>query len=441
MRIQRGWLLITAIIFTPLHVKSHPNSPGLTPRSSSESIFAQFAQVGPIIAGVLGGLSAILLLLLIYRVRRKYRLRAKMRARLAGSGSTGRKQDAGKARLLRFFGKRERSPSTYWDEYLWEKDLEAFPEELKSEPPQRPGSVASPDRPLPTIPAITRASSVREETEGAPLYLLRGTPVPSDIGSGPSLNVTNPSRTKLRVRPDPMLIQGLLAPSPRQLEERRRHDLAGFTPARRSYVGIPPPMPALVKAHLPVPPRLGVTHGRSQSDGASPGHLTPSVTEGIRARSHSAGDGDDVRRPTREAGEVLPRRRRHESSFAQVLLPIADGPTTPSPIILSPSTEAAPTRPSSRRELVLSLHETLEAAEALEEMLSVSTIDLPPLTAHSRRFSSTNNTQLRAEVEILRREVRRLQNLLLTPRRTHGPNTSPESDADVENHPPPVYST
>ncbi|KAJ7774269.1 hypothetical protein DFH07DRAFT_800837 [Mycena maculata] len=417
MHIQRSWLLFilqAAVTFTPLHAESSLDPPSLIPRDSSESIFAEFAKVGPIIAGVLGGLSAILLLLLMYRLRRKYILHARLRARRAGT--SGEKRG-----ILRFFGKRERSPSSYWDEYPWEKDLEAFPRGTR----EPRSSVASADRPLPTVPALTRASSHRDETEGAPLFP-SGQPVRSDSSS---LNVTNPSRTKLRVRPDPMLIQEMLTPV-QQLEERRR-DLAGSTPARRTYVGIPPPMPPLVKIHPP-PPGLGFSHGRSQSEGASPGGSTTPATRG---RSQSEGNGRDVQEPD-EAEEELPRRRRHRSFTAQVLSPIEDG-SMPINMITAPTLS---TQRMSRHQLTMSLQQTQEAMAALEEMLSVSDIDIPPLTAHSR-FSSTHNTHLRDEIEILQREVRRLQTLLLAPRRNDSTDTGLDSEADSEPNPPPVYST
>ncbi|KAJ7086626.1 hypothetical protein C8R44DRAFT_33322 [Mycena epipterygia] len=416
MSIRRSWLLLAfqpAIAFAALQ----PNpSLNLTPRTS-ELASAQFAQVGPIIAGVLGGLSAVLLLLLAYRIRRRYRMR------LASN------KNRPKPRWFRLFGrKREQTPSSYWDEYLWEKDLEAFPKSIKTEsrPPQ--SSVAFTDRPLPTVPAITRASSPQDGSNGAPAFFFpRGSSAPSDISSGiSSLNVGNPSHQL-----------GMLTPSVDPLEERRR-DLAGSTPARRSYVGIPPPMPPLTNAHPPVPPGLGLTHGRSQSDVPSPGRFgTPMRSP--RPRSRSDGDGHDVRSLADAQG-----RRRSSTFSAPVLSPILGG-STPVTTIAPPS-EPIPARSTqhmSRRELTLSLYETQEAVAALEGRLSVSTIDIPPLTSHSRFFPSTNNNtdHLHVEVEILRREVRRLQNLLLAPRHNVSSDSSLESNSDNEPNPPPVYST
>jgi hypothetical protein len=390
------------------------------PRTSSDSALTEFAQVGPIVAGVLGGLSAILLILLIYRIRRRY----KMRRQLAIASHN--QQDRAKPRWFRLFGKRERTPSSYWDEYLWEKDLEAFPQPPKNESRPTQSSLAFTDRPLPTVPAIARAPGPQDESYGAPIFFPSRQPTSSDISSTTSsLNVSNPSRTKLRVRPDPMLIQGI-----QQLETQRRQDFAGFTPARRSYFDMPPPMPALTNDRPPLPPGLGASHGRSQSD---PAPATPTDMPRIRPRSRSDANGS-MRQPT-EA--TLPRRRRHQSFSAPVISPetisvVSEADTTPSTQLIN------------RRELAFSLYETQEAVAALEDQLSASTIDIPPLTAHSRFFSSTTDDteHLHTEVEILRREVQRLQNLLLAPRPHDTSGTSSESGQDGERSPPPpVYST
>jgi hypothetical protein len=357
-------------------------------------------------------------------------------------------QSKAKFPWFRFGRKPEQPPSSYWDEYLWEKDLEAFPRPKDTEPRQPPSSVAYTDLPLPTVPAITRASSHLDESRGAPIFLPRGTLVPSEIHSESTtstLNVRNPSRTKLRVRPDPMLIQGagrqgMLGPSGEQLEERRRQDLAGFTPARRSYLEIPPPMPTLATDRPPFPPPgLGSSHVRSHSDVGYNGRLTTPDRCGARPRSRSDGGAQP-------AEADASGRRLSRTSPAPALSPIATEST--SLPTSSPLTTAPTRRRMSRRELTLSLHQTQEAVAALEGLLSVSTIDIPPLTSHSRFFSSTNNgnintDHLHAEIEILRREVRRLQNLLLTPRRhaISGDTNSFGGNEDNEPNPPPVYST
>ncbi|KAJ7499180.1 hypothetical protein FB451DRAFT_1161726 [Mycena latifolia] len=403
MSIHRGWLPLEPVItFTP-QAKPSLDLTGLTPRSSSELASAQFAQMGPIVAGILGSISAILLLLLFYRIRRRYRMRTL-------------KQNGPKGRWFHFGRKPEQSPSSYWDEYLWEKDLEAFPKPKDTEKP--PSSVAFADRPLPIVPAITRASCPRDESDGAPLYFPRGPLARIDNRSATSaLNIRNTSRTKLRVRPDPLLIKGagqlgMLSPSGYQLEERRRHDFAGSTPARRSYVGIPPPMPALINAHLPVPPGLGLSHGRSQSDVSSTSRLPKPA----------------IRRSTEEQNSPRENRSRSSAYYAPE-----------ESTLLSPANPALTHQRVSRHELTLSLHET---QAALEGLLSDSTIDLPPLTSHSRTSSTNNADHLHLEVEILQREVQRLQILLLASRHDNLlSNNSLESDADNEPIPPPVYST
>ncbi|KAJ7228912.1 hypothetical protein GGX14DRAFT_415750, partial [Mycena pura] len=420
MNVRRSWLLTVATV-APLQAKPTQNHLGFT--SERRSALAEFSQVGPIVAGVLGGLSAILLLLLLYRIHRKYKIR-RQRAQ-----ASGRLQDyTSGSRLLRVF-RRERTPSSYWDDFLWEKDrfeekdLEAFPSRKQVVLSQTATPASLADRPLPTVPAITRAPTFQAEStvNGTPLYPHNAQAHSSNPSGTSSLNVPNSSRAKLRLRPDPMLIKSMLTPSVEQLEEWRRQDRAGFTPAWRSHFDIPPPLPRRATAHHPVPPGLGSSHGRSQSDTAAAAVVveTPSV-RGPRPRSQS----------NPHENEAPQRRTRHRSFSATVFSPIQ------SATVVSPT--PAPQR-LSRREIRASLRAAQEVVVALEEHLSISTIDIPPLTAHSRFFSPPNNNEhLYAEVEILRREVQRLQNLLLTTRRS-GSETSFESDADHDPNPPPVY--
>jgi len=408
MNVRRSWLLTVATV-APLQAKPTQNHLGFT--SERRSALAEFSQVGPIVAGVLGGLSAILLLLLLYRIHRKYKIR---RRRAEASGRP--QYYTSGSRLLRVF-RRERTPSSYWDDFLWEKDrfeekdLEAFPSRKQDVLSQTATPASLADRPLPTVPAITRTPTFHAESNGNPLYPHN----PQTHSSGTSSpNLPNSSRTKPRLRPDPMLIKNMSTPSVEQLEELRRQDRAGFTPAWRSYFDIPPPMPS---AHHPVPPGLG--HGRSQSDTAA---VAGTPVRGPRPRSQS----------NPHENEAPKRRLRHQSFSATVFYPIQ------SATVVSPTPAS---QRLSRREIRASLRAAQEVVVALEEHLSISTIDIPPLTAHSRVFSPPNNNEhLSAEVEILRREVQRLQNLLLTTRRS-GSETSFESDTVHDFNPPPVYST
>ncbi|KAJ6629251.1 hypothetical protein B0H10DRAFT_1940095 [Mycena sp. CBHHK59/15] len=392
----------------------------LTLRTSSELASAQFAQIGPIVAGVLGGLSAILLLLLVFHIRRRYR--GPQPANSPGQSGL-RRTKMSKFNPFRLFGGK-RQPSRSASSY-WEKDLEAFPRPMHSisksmiaKPivPSSPSSTSFTNRPLPAVPAVTRPPTPEDESEGAPLLRPLAWPiyVPS---ASQSINVRNPSRTKLRVRPDPMLISGpsssqptmLSIPPTEQFEERRRQDLAGSTPARRSYVAVPPPMPT---GYPPVPPGLEPRHGPSRSETVSSSPLAVGNIASTRSRSRSDGERNQVERSNSSPSAAVPL-----------------------------SQETAPRRSdqhTSRRELTRSLHEAQEAVAMLEGLRSGSTIDLPPLTSHSRFFSSLNDAeQLQAEIEILQREVRRLQTLLLGSRRVS--IDGPEGETSNDPNPPPMY--
>ncbi|KAJ7047626.1 hypothetical protein C8F04DRAFT_1247257 [Mycena alexandri] len=353
----------------PAVAHEHPTELAPRPRDSggalSRPTIAKFADsVLVVIAGVLGGF-AILLLLLVYRIRLK---------------PAHKPQKPTTSGFLRLLGKPQPAPSAYWDECLWEKDLEACPGGTIKRTAS--SSLAFIDRPLPIVPAIPRATP-------------RPTFLSSDISSG--MSFSSASGRKLRLRPDPMPIHSMVT------EERRREDFAGFTPARRSYIKIPPPL-------MSSPPGLG--HRVSRFEPVPTALATP-----VRRNSNNARWPIEATVPT------------HISFSASIFSGIP--PWTE-------SSEVAPraTKRLNRSELTISLYGTQEAAAALESLLSMSTIDILPLTAHSRFPSSlTNDTEhLQIQVEILWREIRRLQSLLLPPRRH-------EEKGDGEYRPPPVYST
>ncbi|KAJ7179372.1 hypothetical protein C8R46DRAFT_637897 [Mycena filopes] len=322
---RRSWLLVS-------------NSPSILARTSSNSALTVLVGVGPIIAGLLCAL-AVLLLLLVYLVRR--------RPAVESDNLKGKKRSS--SRSLRLFGKPERSPSSYWDEGLWEKNLEGTIKRTAS------SSLAFIDRPLPAVPLPPEAPSVREESNGG------------DISS-------NGSRTKLRLRPDPIHVQRV---------EQTRQTLPGFTPARSSFSDMPPPRLR--------PPGLGHHTSRSEP-----------VTM-IAATSSPPNSG---RLPVEET-------RSHISFSAS---------------IFSATLPVSSTR----------LQEKQAAAVASAGARSMSTIDVPPLTAHSRFPSCSPNDAeyLQYQVEILWREIRRLQSLLLPRRHQEG-----FQKGDDQPHPPPMYSS
>ncbi|KAJ7283915.1 hypothetical protein C8J57DRAFT_748984 [Mycena rebaudengoi] len=133
----------------------------LTVRVSLAEASDQFARVGPIVAAVLGGISAILLLLLLVWFRRRYNAR-KVRYR---------QDHPPTVHWFHSFRAKRRSGSLS----SWQKDIEAFPKppDLVISKPilLSPSSMTftNPNRPLPTVPAITRASTPKDESEGAPL--------------------------------------------------------------------------------------------------------------------------------------------------------------------------------------------------------------------------------------------------------------------------------
>ncbi|KAF7294429.1 hypothetical protein MKEN_01435400 [Mycena kentingensis (nom. inval.)] len=363
-----------------------------------------FSRIGPVVAGILGGVSAILLVLLAYYV---YRRRV---------GRRKQKQPA---------EPQKDEPSSFFSRKRAPKDLEALPdarEASKLSPPWPPLKAAAP-----------------------PLHPASNVPVPRE-----------------RVKRDPIPTSYTFYPTAEQIEQRRRQAEAGYrrtnhvrpampmhrsTSMPKSAMKVRPAQPAAVPQPTPKPampaPAPTTRTAATWTLQPVPTPKPKSTSQAITSTSLST-----ARRLAPPPGLSAVQRTRSRERLPATLS--VKGPRAPrltrsqtvsrfttstdDRVVIPPAS-----RKLTREELRVSIRQTQEAVSALEEQLSMSSIDVPPLVVNTP-ISPPNNAHIRAEVDVLRKEVERLQALLHAPN-SKGSSQSSESGSEGSTAAPPVYTT